>query len=277
MGIQRLLTDEEIKKVSLEILKYLDDFCKKNNINYSLCGGTLLGAIRHKGFIPWDDDIDVFMSRPEYDRFEELIIKQEKFKWITSNPKYLNKYNNHYLNHGRLVDPRTIIIDDSIKTVDGLGCFIDVCVVDGLPDNVILRNFHILYIRFLYRCRRSATYIGKQFIPKNPIKRVVKYIFQQFTRKVGVEKWISLIEKSIHRYSFDEGKYVGAVISQYGKKEMIHHSCFDSYVNFEFEGYEFSVISGWQEYLTNIYGNYMELPPLNERVGHHNLDVFWKD
>lgn len=266
----RVMTDLEVKKVCLDILKYIKKVCDENGIHYSLTGGTLLGAIRHKGFIPWDDDIDIFMTRPEYIKFEKIMEKQGEYLWLTQ--KHDAKY---HFNYGRVVEQNTIIIDDGLPDIDGYGVFVDVCVVDGLPANKIKRIFHIWFMRCLYRCRRSATYLNKEYIPHNPIKKVVKSLFQRYTRSVGVYNWVKRIEKYISRYPFDGSDYVGNVMSQYGAKEVMHRVSFDEYIELPFEDDFFSAIVGWEEYLKSIYGDYMKLPPIDQQKGHHMGTAYW--
>lgn len=270
MMTKQMMTSEEEKEVRLDILKYIDQICRENNIKYSLTGGTLLGAIRHGGFIPWDDDIDVFMTRDEYKKFEELLKTERKYLWLTNK-----KDSNYFLTYGRLIDKNTLIEDEGIDNIVGYGVFVDVCVVDGLPNNNLLRKMHYLKMRFLYRSRRCAAYSHEQYIPKNRAKRIVKSIYQNWCRKIGVAKWVKWLDRTAQKYSFNEGKYVGNLMSQYGGKEIMHKSSFDDYIEMPFEGINFMVIKGWKEYLTNIYGNYMQLPPVEKRKGHHTGKAYW--
>lgn len=262
------ITIDESRKITLEILVFIDEFCRKNGIDYSLTGGTLLGAVRHKGFIPWDDDIDVFMTRPNYDRFDSAMEKQNEYTWLTrkTNKKF-------FFNFGRLINNKTKVIDHRLEDpfIDGYGVFVDVCVVDGLPDNVIVRELHTTYIRALYRLRRMAIY---NTIPSHPVNRFIKRCMKTFCLTVGIDRWSELIDHAVRRYDFDAGRYVGNVMSQYGKKEIMHKSSFDEYITMEFEGRLFKVIIGWEEYLRNIYGDYMQLPPAEERIGRHPGEIY---
>lgn len=260
----KALTNEEQKLVRFQILKYIDKICRENNIKYSITGGTLLGAIRHHGFIPWDDDIDVFLTRPEYQKLDAILSNNNQYTWLTSksNPNY-------NLNFGRLIDKSTKVINSGVKDIDGYGVFVDICVVDGLPDNVIMRTIHVTKVRFLYHARSSATYDEGQYIPKSVVKKLIKRLFQKYTKSKGMRYWRECLEKTIKRYDFNSGKYVGNVSSQYGRREIMHRTSFDEYIELDFEGCKFMAIKGWEEYLINIYGDYMTLPPLEKRVGHH--------
>ncbi len=269
-GHGRLLTAAEQRKVMFEMLCYLDDLCREHDIHYSLVGGTLLGAVRHKGFIPWDDDIDIFLLRPEYDRLDALLRKETRYRWVTADtdPGY-------FYNYGRLVNPHTVVYDDELEDLKGMGIFIDVCVVDGLPDNRILREAHIARMRALYRLRRSTTAQKEAYVPKNPVKRALKGAVRSYTLARGAAHWAEEIGRLDKRYPVEGGRYVCNLTCVPGRKEMLERSCFDSYITMEFEGRDFMVMRGWEDWLTQVYGNYMELPPLEKRVSHHYDRAFW--
>lgn len=268
----RKVTDAERKEINLEMLKYLDRVCREQNIEYSLTGGTLLGAIRHGGFIPWDDDADVFLARPEYERLNDYLRTQDEYYWVTAEND--DKF---YFNFGRLMDKRTHIVNEGTPDISHYGLFIDVCVVDGLPENALLRKWHIFKIRFCYRARRCISIRNKEFCPKNPVKRLIKASFRFVCGLFGYKWWMNRIEALIRRYPFDTGTYVGDVMSNYGSREVMHRSSFDSYCDVPFENCVFRMICGWEEYLTNIYGDYMTPPPEDQRRGHCMGTAYWLD
>lgn len=265
-----LMTSEEEREVRFKILKYLDKICRKNKIKYSLTGGTLLGAVRHKGFIPWDDDIDIFLTRPEYEKLYKVLEKENEYLWLTNESD-----SNYFLVYGRLVDPNTYIEDEGIDDIKGYGVFVDVCVVDGLPDDKVIRKIHCLFMRFLYRSRRCASYRHKQYVPANIVKRAFKSIYQSICKMIGIKRWVYWLDETAQKYSFHEGKYVGNLMSQYGEKEIMHRKSFEKYIEMSFEGEKFMVIAGWEEYLNNVYGDYMQLPPKDQRKGHHTGKAYW--
>jgi len=270
MDNTKLMSPEEQKDAIFQILLYLDKICRDNDICYSLTGGTLLGAVRHKGFIPWDDDIDVFLIRPEYDKLSRILSEQKEYRWIAP------ELGNYHAGCGRLIDPRTVIIDEELGEQD-IGLFVDICVVDGLPNNRIIRSLFIAYQRALYRLRRSTCEQKKISIPRNPVKRTVKRIVRKWTVSRGPYYWAEIINRTRRKYPVEKSVHVANLQSQYGaKKEILHKSGFDRYQEMLFEGHSFLVFSGWKEYLTNIYGDYMRLPPEEDRHGHHYERVYRK-
>ncbi len=268
----RLMTPEEQKQTAYKILCWLKDLCDKEGIHYSLTGGTLLGAVRHKGFIPWDDDVDVFLLRPEFDRLDQILRRQKDYKWVTSR-NYLGRY----WNYGRLIDTRTRIYDEELGDSMGIGIFIDICVVDGLPDNPLERRRHISYMRSLYRIKRSTTPQKKEYVPKNPVKRISKQAVRNYATGKGVRYWNRKIDRAVRKYPVDGGKYVANLMSQYGAKEILHREGFDEYIEMPFEDRTFSVFAGWEEYLRCVYGDYLQLPPEDQRKGHHYDKAYWID
>ena len=140
------LTIEELKEVELNILKDVAKFCEINKIQYFLCGGTLLGAIRHKGFIPWDDDIDIAMPRADYERFFKL--------YNGNNSRYkadsLENNNNWHMSFGRVGDINTVLYEHTLKNkYKKYHAFIDIFPVDGLPNNTIKKKLLLLTQKFL--------------------------------------------------------------------------------------------------------------------------------
>ncbi len=266
-----LVTPAEEKFINLALLEYFDKVCRENDIKYSLTGGTLLGAVRHKGLIPWDDDVDVFLSRPEFEKLRDAFPDGGRYVYVdrVKEPGYPYVF-------GRLIDTDTMIVKSPNTISFGKGLFVDVCVVDGLPKSKILREIHMKRMRILFRFRRATIHENnsKSYANKGPVVLFFKKVIKKCTT---TEFWNRKIEKLMQKYPWDTSEYVGNFTSAYGKREMLHRSGFDSYSDMEFEGKNYMVFDGYEEYLTNIYRDYMQLPPVKKRVGHHPNTTYWVD
>lgn len=255
-------TLRRLQLTELEMLKEVDRICKKNNINYSLDGGTLLGAIRHNGFIPWDDDADVVMLRSEYNKFynacknelnEELYFLQE----YRTDPKYRWGYS-------KMRKKGTVFLREGQEHGEwNQGVFIDIFVYDQVPDQYILRRIHL----FLCYCIRKGLYseVGKKNAKYLFLRLWYKLInlfprsfwvnLLHFLAKISNKKRTTLVRHMTYPYRNE---------CRYG----LPRECFDSYIEKNFEGHSFMVFEKFHLYLSTLYGDYMELPPLEKRKIH---------
>ena len=263
------VTDQQARSVNLAMLKYFDKVCRENGVKYSLTGGTLLGAVRHGGVIPWDDDVDVFLTRPEFEKLVSVFPEGGRFELVTmeKDPDF------NYV-FGRLIDTWTLIEYSPNTAGAGRGLFLDVCVVDGLPDDARKRKNHMLYMRLLVRLRRAVIQDPdrKSYKSKGPIFVAAKKILRKCT---NIHFWNRRMNRVMQKYPFDGGRYVGNFTSQYGDKELLHAKVFSDYFDVKFEDFTCMVCKGYHEYLSNIYGNYMMLPPVKKRIPHHNSEAVW--
>ena len=254
----------EIRRIQLDILIQVDKFCRENGIRYSLAYGTLIGAVRHKGFIPWDDDIDIIMPRPDYERFLKgfygkisyLGIKNYRNDDITS------------ITWTEVIDIRTIMYAKNIKT----SVFIDVFPIDGAPENnKVMEHIKETYKRRCYviRKRRSYKY------GKNKLKRYFKYIGKQLLYPKSRERAIREYEEYVFSYPFETSPNAGMLWSKNDPNEIMSVEIFKNYRTIEFEGHEFMCISDYDTILKRQYGDYMEFPPKEKQVRGHDYPTFW--
>ena len=267
------MTLEEVKQVELEALKYLKKVCKKNNLTYFLCGGTLLGAVRHQGFIPWDDDIDVALPRIDYMKLLKIIEDNGEYKILS--PYNDNKY---YFFFTKMVDKRTILIEKGSPKINKLGVNIDIYPLDGLPFKEPERFLNLIrreFINFFFS-RRDLYYTSN-----TGLKRLLK-IFLYFPKHIYLSKinWskrkknvLSLMEK----YDFDKSKKVTFTLPRYGTKEIFDKEVFYKTVDVKFEGEYFSAPIGYDKYLSSLYCDYMKLPSEDKRKSHHYFRAYWKE
>ena len=256
----RTLSDTEIKQKELEILLHFDSFCRNHALCYSLCGGTLLGAIRHKGFIPWDDDIDVMMPRPDYERFIQI--------WRDTGVFNLRSFrlNNLLLPFSKIVNTKThvkSIIDDGTINKN---LWIDIFPIDGLPDNehatkmIYLKTILLRRLLFL-----SSARLGEG---QTIFRKYSKYILKPVINLYGRRRLVESIEKLACRYPYKNTKFVGSIAWGQHTGEKLPRFFFEKIVFVDFMGCKLPSISNGERYLTQLYGDYMSLPPRALRKTH---------
>lgn len=263
--MKRKISIEESRQIQLDIMDKIDDFCKKNNIRYTLAYGTLLGAVRHHGFIPWDDDIDLQLPRPDYDRFVA------SFEGVYPNlkiqiPETDETYNRFF---GKVYDDRTVIMESLIKT----GVYIDIFPVDGVPS----KDDMPAYAAELENLRNVLGKVTKFYKFQKPkIYLYIKYLLKKILYP-SRKNVLNLVDEFVHKYPFETTMQVGSPSSPYILKECMNPEIFKSYKKYVFEGREYMGISNYDEYLAHYYKNYMQLPPEEKRVSHHEFYAYWKD
>ncbi len=263
------LTLEEIQKIELELLIELNKICKKNNLHYTLAGGTLLGAIRHQGFIPWDDDIDVCMPREDYEKFTIFMKKNYKNSYIQC--LFLEDTSFPFI---KMIDTRIKIkgdIWDQARKMKYI--WIDILPVDGLPSKK--KKVKEIYKK-AYGYRNQQIYaIGvHKGIAKSEITRKIKKLLRPYYKKFDHYYWGRKLNKLGKQYKVKDCKYVGIVTwGLYGVGERMPKSGYLNTVEVNFEGYKFPAPKCWDFYLKGIYGDYMELPPMEKRMK-HNIQAY---
>lgn len=260
---------EIIQKKNLGILKIFMGICSKYNLTYYALGGTLLGAVRHKGFIPWDDDIDLGMPREDYEKFKEIASQELRGKYLflsEDTPGYTKAFS-------VIRDTSTKIIMNYSNVEQEESLWIDIFPIDGLPEKGIRRK--VQEKRYLFRRMMVQLSQFDRIVNQNKKDRpwYETFIIKTATL-LHIEKILSF-EKAqknylgaIQRYSTDEG-YSGNYTGAYKLKELVPSEYFGTPTFLEFEGIKIPCPSKYREYLTAIYGpNYMELPPEDKRVPH---------
>lgn len=253
---------EEQKHILLYILKSVDKYCRMNNLRYSLGGGTLLGAVRHKGFIPWDDDIDIMMPRPDYDKLINGFSNYDKD--LTCVSYEVDK--NYIYPFAKIYHNKTIL--EEIEMGKNFGIFIDVFPIDGFPVDEKERS---AFLRSLYFWRMLLFIKHIKF--NISLKRILYKIILFFIPNSFIQ---SRLQKMIKKYPFSTTSYSGAVSGIYQEKECYSHDLFENYVTeLYFEGYLFMSIKDYDTYLLQHYGNYMQLPPIEQQKIHHTNAAYW--
>lgn len=257
------LTLDEIKAIELEILNYFDKFCSENKLKYYLDGGTLLGAVRHKGFIPWDDDIDVLMPRCDYEKIVKLSVKFDKH-FILKSYKLDRDYSYPYM---KMVMAGTSIVEKNIS-YPGYGVFIDIFPMDCLPNDECKRR---KFQSKIWALTNMANYAVEEKIERHGLASNIK---KKISRLVGIQTILKLIDKEASKYESDEALYAYDVIASTKKDRLVQKNVFDETVKLLFEGKMYNAPNKYDEYLTELYGNYMQLPPSDKQRSDHNFEAY---
>lgn len=256
---------EELKTIQLQILSEVCSFCEQQKIQYWLDNGTLLGAVRHKGYIPWDDDIDIGMLREDYDRFMNLFNQYNtryKFYCIENNPHFLYP-------HGKVLDTMTVLYEPD-KKGNKLSVNIDVFVYDNAPNDD--KKVEKMYDhRDKYR-RLQELRCAKNRPHGNIIRRICVYIVRAalhlFPRNYFVKKILKNSKKHVNANTTRVGNFMSY------SRIACDKSIFNEFIKVEFEGKEYNAPIGYDEWLRAFYKDYMKLPPEEKRVSHHTFEAY---
>ena len=260
------ITVDEAKNIELEILSYIDIFCKKNGIEYFLNYGTLIGAVRHKGFIPWDDDIDISMTRENYNKFINLFEKDSsKYKLLS-----LETQTEYYNNFIKIIDTSTVIDNTRVYTTYPSGVFIDIFPMDTFNDKKIMKLFYRLESLKLLASSKRKNIIYKDSQIKDLIRQIIWFILLPISPKV----FAIIMEKLTKQHYNPNGKFIAFLSSKLGEKEVFERKIFEEIITLDFEHLRLPAPQNYDFILTQYYGDYMQLPPEEERVFGHEFDVY---
>ena len=262
----------QLQLVVLENMRLFSEICDKHQLRYYLVGGSMLGAIRHHGFIPWDDDMDVGMPRPDYEKL--LLIASDE---LPEGYSFLNyKQNKQYKRYfSRVVNDKVKIINASNTNKIEENAWLDIFPLDGMPDGILKRKIHFWYmtvIRFFYHasCFNELVNLyrpGRAWY----LRAAIKFIsITHIGCHMDTKKLMSKLEKELMKYPYDNAKYMVSFFGAYMEKEIVDKTLLGKGRKYQFETLMLNGPEKYDEFLTHFYGDYMR-PPEDSEKDKHNI------
>ena len=255
---------KHLQKVLLMILKDFIEICEENDLNYYVCGGTALGAVRHNGFIPWDDDVDVYLFRKDYEKFLEIVSKKENDKYTFVNVK---THDDYFLYFTKMMLNGTKFEEWWANQVNFKSqIFIDIFVLDNITDNRFKRFFQVKICRILDRLTTIAA-IKLEGYPKSvqTPSNIIHNIFKLLKIKPIT---ISNLNLKLMKINKDDNSKMVCDFSEVGRPAVYERKDFGKPIKIKFESIEINVAQNYNYTLSKIYGDYMKIPDKKDRINH---------
>lgn len=273
----RELAMHEVQRISTEILVYIDKICRENKLNYSIFYGSLIGVERHKGFIPWDDDIDIVMLRDDYEKLLSILSNEKKYTLLSSKTREQYRYT-----FAKLVDPSTVAKSKQYFGCEDkdLGVFVDIFPIDIIPEVENERKSFQLQSE-TYRKNMMDTlnlaYARSYSLWKSLVKLVFRLPHHLKLKKIGnASYWHNKYEENAQKYRFSNTGFCGYLEFIHIHWGVFPSKWFSEFENVEFEGHQVMAIKERKAFLTLRYDNYMKMPPVEERTTHHPYTFYEK-
>jgi len=255
---------KELQDITLELLLEFDELCQKHNLKYVLGGGSLLGAVRHQGFIPWDDDADVNMLREDYEKLLSIINTIE-FK---DGRKIISLKDKSFArNFARYVRTDYHKNEEGFEESDCPWVGIDIFPIDYVSGDDALFEKQVKRLAFLRNLLMVSVTVPNSGTSSS--KRIVKNILRPFAKMIGSFRLAEMMDKECQKYSNGDKKYVAGVSGMYGLRERWEKKQYDPVTTLMFEGHQLPAPANYDIYLSNLYRNYMEIPPEDKRKYSH--------
>ena len=259
---------DELRKLQMQILDYVDAFCRKYDIKYTISGGTLLGAVRHGGFIPWDDDMDIQMLRDEYNKFTKIWNEhkdEHPFEFIS-----IESGNSIGYVIGKVHNPNTVTF---VRGVERTGVFVDVFPVDIVVDDADFARRR-KRIKSLKRKENAAFILSSRKTSNVSFFHILKYWALTLGRPRSF--FASKINEVAKEKNNSNGEMVFEMVAGVKCKRPMPKRIFEEYSDISFDSRQYMAVKDYDSYLTATFGDYMTLPPVEKRVCEHDFTPYWR-
>ena len=259
----------EIQQMELGIMEYIHEVCHKIGVKYFLSYGSLIGAVRHKGFIPWDDDMDICMLRDDYEKLQDYMIAHpdERYELMS----YKNNVNYVYP-FMKVQDNHTYLVEEDVRIDSDMGIYVDIFPVDGYEDDQAFKD----KMTKIIKKRQLSCYTFKGITnTKSVVNSIIRYISVIIFYFTNTNKYVSQIDELAKSRKVEDYELVDYVVYKDMNKPVWKREWLEQVEAGSFEGKKFMIPKHYHEVLTSDYGNYMQLPPVEQQVSHHDFKL-WK-
>jgi len=266
---QEVTDIREIQQMELGIMEYIHEICQKIGVKYFLAYGSLIGAVRHKGFIPWDDDMDICMLREDYEKLQDYLISNPNERYEVMS--YKNNLNYVYP-FMKVQDNQTYLLEEDVRIDSNMGIYVDIFPVDGYEDDSVFKD----KMTRLIKKRQLSCYTFKGITnTKSLLNSLIRYISVIVFYFTNTNKYIGGIDELAKSRKVDDYELVDYLIYKDMHKPVWKREWLEQTIMGVFEGKEFMIPKNYHEILTSDYGDYMQLPPVELRFSHHDFQL-WK-
>ena len=266
---QEVTDIREIQQMELGIMEYIHEVCQKIGVKYFLAYGSLIGAVRHKGFIPWDDDMDICMLREDYEKLQDYLITNPDERYEVMS--YKNNLNYVYP-FMKVQDNQTYLLEEDVRIDSNMGIYVDIFPVDGYEDDSVFKD----KMTRLIKKRQLSCYTFKGITnTKSLLNSLIRYISVIIFYFTNTNKYIRGIDELAQSRKVDDYELVDYLIYKDMNKPVWKREWLKQTITGVFEGKEFMIPKNYHEILTSDYGDYTQLPPVELRFSHHDFQL-WK-
>ena len=266
---QEVTDIREIQQMELGIMEYIHEVCQKIGVKYFLAYGSLIGAVRHKGFIPWDDDMDICMLREDYEKLQDYLIANPDERYEVMSYKNNLNYVYPFI---KVQDNQTYLLEEDVRIDSNMGIYVDIFPVDGYEDDSVFKD----KMTRLIKKRQLSCYTFKGITnTKSLLNSLIRYISVIVFYFTNTNKYIRGIDELAKSRKVDDYELVDYLIYKDMHKPVWKREWLEQTIMGVFEGKEFMIPKNYHEILTSDYGDYMQLPPVELRFSHHDFQL-WK-